>query len=71
MTSNEAKTKWCPFTRVALTAGMSANRTATMGRGGYADIEEETRCLGNACAAWHEEYPNDVTGYCGLTQKRD
>jgi hypothetical protein len=52
MTPDEAKTKWCPFSRVALTAGIAANRTAAMGKGGYADLTDETRCIAAECMAW-------------------
>jgi hypothetical protein len=52
MNEEEAKSKWCPFTRVALSEGMSANRTASLGHGGYADIADETRCLGSGCMMW-------------------
>jgi len=58
MTEADAKTKWCPFTRVALVEGMSANRTAGMGTQGYADITEETRCLGSGCLMW--EFRTDL-----------
>lgn len=82
MTEDEAKTKWCPFARVA-PPGNGGNRysfdTDTMS-GPYA------RCLGSLCMAWRaggERIPtggfidqsgqNQVTtysdapgGYCGL-----
>lgn len=70
----EAKKLWCPFSRVALSEGMAANRTASMGRGGYADIHDETRCLADGCAVWRwNDGPHPVSelgkpkhGYCGL-----
>lgn len=52
MDEQEALQRWCPFSRVALIEGMSANRTSSLGKGGYADIAEETRCLGSGCMAW-------------------
>lgn len=71
MTEDRAKEKWCPFSRVALDEGMAANRTASMGRGGYADIAEETRCLASGCMAWRwstivARAPILSEGHCGL-----
>ena len=71
MTEDRAATKWCPFSRVALVQGMAANRTATMGTGGYADVQEETRCLGSGCMAWRWDQvvpssPSLSEGHCGL-----
>ncbi len=70
-TIEAAKTQWCPFSRVALTAGMNANRTAGMPECGatsntinYADITDETRCLGDRCAVWIRQ--TDDVGRCGL-----
>jgi hypothetical protein len=66
MTAKEAKTKWCPFSRVALSEGMAANRTASMGKGGYADIAEETRCIASDCMAWQWHTMDPPVGDCGL-----
>jgi len=66
MRTEEARTKWCPFSRVALSEGMAANRTASMGKGGYADIEEETRCIANDCMAWQWYSMSPPDGDCGL-----
>lgn len=80
VTEEDAKTKWCPFTRVALVT--SPNRTASMGTGGYADITKETRCLASGCMMWRwivPPYDNlrtlppthvPGTGYCGLSRER-
>lgn len=66
MNESDALTKWCPFTRVALSEGLSANRTASMGTGGYADISDETRCLASECMAWRWADRSNRAGYCGL-----
>lgn len=68
MTEEQAKLRWCPFSRVALSEGMSANRTASMGLGGYADIKDETRCLGSDCAVWRSD--DGGGGLCGLVVLR-
>jgi hypothetical protein len=68
MNEADARKKWCPFSRVALTEGMAANRTATMGSGDYADIKDETRCLASDCMAWRWG-PDRAGGYCGLAGK--
>lgn len=69
MKAEDAKKLWCPFARAALVAGMAANRTSSMGRGGYADIADETRCLAEGCMAWRPfagpQYRADE-GCCGL-----
>jgi len=71
MTQDEAKKRWCPFTRVALRQGLSANRTAS--KGGYADIADETRCVASGCMAWqwtgHNAPNGESEGYCGLARK--
>jgi hypothetical protein len=74
MSPEEAKTKWCPFSAVALTSGVAANRTASMGTGGYADLTDETRCLADGCMFWRwfslrspdtREKDDPGDGYCG------
>lgn len=72
MRPDEAKTKWCPFSRVALTSGTSANRTASMGTGGFADLVDETRCLAEGCMAWRwRRSAGPADGDCGLAPRRD
>lgn len=83
-TEEEAKTKWCPFARVAVDArgaSVSVNRHLE-----GAITQRETRCLTSACMAWRwiddewlTEEPNDPTesppstrhrrGFCGLAGK--
>lgn len=65
-----AKTKWCPFVRMALTAGMAANKTAVMTSDGdgYANIHAETRCMGAGCMAWQiAPTHGGLYGDCGLS----
>jgi hypothetical protein len=71
MHPDDARKLWCPFTRVALVEGMSANRTASMGRGGYADISEETRCLANDCMLWRWHGLVPPHGECGMARRED
>lgn len=67
MTEQEAKAKWCPFARVAVTlreessgtfyAAASANRvpiSEAVAINGATDRlnPESARCLGSACMAW-------------------
>lgn len=47
MTEEEAKTKWCPFTRAG-----TAQRLAPVNRDISADVDSLTRCIGSACMAW-------------------
>jgi hypothetical protein len=48
MTEDEAKTKWCPFTRSNV-GGDAGNRPMTFGNGG---LNPERSCIGSACMAW-------------------
>ncbi len=77
LTEDEAKKRWCPYTRVALSEGMAANRSGAKDCGldpsgvGYANIYEETRCLGSGCMMWEWEKQLHRSpaprGFCGLT----
>lgn len=73
MMEQDAKTKWCPFVRMALVQGMAGNRTANMTPDGegYANIHAETRCIGSECMAW-VRLPVPVAisdGDCGLKNR--
>ncbi len=53
MTEDEAKTRWCPFTRVggipaSAAAGISWNRWP----GEDVDTDGPANCVGSACMAW-------------------
>lgn len=55
MTEDEAKTKWCPFSRTGLHAGaggVSVNRSVGDGTDGPFDVIKVTRCFASACMAW-------------------
>lgn len=80
MTEDEAKQRWCPFSRVASSTGQSGGMTAesfvpvnrSVGRGRAAEV----LCLGSDCMAWRwivEDTPDGrgirtstTEGYCGL-----
>lgn len=75
MTEDEARQKWCPFTRVASAIGGSYNRDTQ----GVPPIVD--RCIASECMAWrsYEAYVSNETnpvqrdlttiGYCGLAGK--
>lgn len=71
MTEDEAKKKWCPFSRILLengTVGAAVNR--------YEGVPEAARCLGSACMAWRWSRQRPIntdqlsSGYCGLAGGR-
>lgn len=68
MTEREALRKWCPFTRVAMSAGAASNRAGSASA--FADMTDETRCLASGCALWRWEYEvnrNPTSrGSCGM-----
>jgi hypothetical protein len=63
MTEGEAKTKWCPFSRVVQTgygSGLYRRDSATAGNR-LGDVDNGTEgllvgshCIGSACMAWRE-----------------
>lgn len=67
MTEEEAKTKWCPFSRVGIEgrSSVAVNRASGDGTGGPYDVVEETRCIASACMAWRAGNSSE-SGYCGL-----
>ena len=84
ITESEAKTKWCPFSRVGFQGGASVNRHPMDYYPGRPSegVVEDTRCIASGCMAWRVAegvVPNgkagpkhvaDVSqGYCGLAQK--
>ena len=83
MTEEEARTKWCPFARVAIEWQASIG---SANRGAADDEKPLTRCIGSACMAWRfgqyfkaeEGHPartvvqwttDSTEGYCGLAGK--
>ncbi|MBK8019807.1 MAG: hypothetical protein IPK20_26155 [Betaproteobacteria bacterium] len=62
-TEKEAKTKWCPFTRVLLPVHQSGNRIGTfhkriaddVDRKHYEEQEADCKCIGSGCMAWRWE----------------
>jgi len=70
MTEDEAKTKWCPFARIADPNAPTGGNTYINKIDGVAP-----RCIGSDCMAWRskpdklyerdpDKYP--LLGYCGL-----
>lgn len=50
MTEEEARTKWCPFSRYAWNGGVTSNRGSANDQ--HPDFVYATRCLGSACMLW-------------------
>jgi len=62
MTEDEAKTKWCPYARVAYTlSGEDGNALAGVNRGRSHYVNSEALCLGSACSQWRWEHPPHLT----------
>lgn len=73
MTEDEAKKKWCPFARLAI-----SNRPNTPSLNRILDVDDPsiienlTKCIGSDCMAWRVErtYSNGRQDcYCGLAGK--
>ena len=66
MTNEEARGKWCPWSRTELgQTGVVINRF------GYdQDVPEavlrQVSCIGSGCMAWRSSLVNPGDGYCGL-----
>jgi len=72
MKESEARTKWCPFVRTGLTAGMSVNRHIADAPGATDGVYDETRCLASDCACWRAYgLRRENGGYCGLAGKEE
>ena len=75
MTAEEAKTKWCPFSRVIGEAdgapAQSFNRGSTWDdktKHWVAAVPVEARCIASECMAWRPFYGQGMNGkgQCGL-----
>lgn len=79
MTEDEAKTKWCPFARLATPdGGVNRWKQSLPEDEPYALNPVPCRCIGHACMAWRWQevsgpFPSAVEvleeppyGYCGL-----
>lgn len=74
MTEDEAKTKWCPFVRMMISARGSDlygpfNRMIVDKE--TAKVDNSIACIGSICMAWRWTHPitvpqKDRDGYCGL-----
>jgi hypothetical protein len=70
MTEAEAKTRWCPYSRVEIgDFGVVVNRFPM-----DADVHQPTfnatLCLGSGCMMWRENIVNPSDGYCGMGGKK-
>jgi len=57
VTEQQAKDKWCPFSRCSDDYDSSHNRLITEG----------SNCLGSECMAWREIPGYEGKGFCGLS----
>jgi len=85
MIESEAKTKWCPFARIAHVNAPTGGNRHYSGVGAEGALDKNLcRCIASDCMAWREtdkEYlpcsPDDTgadhiaypAGYCGLAGK--
>lgn len=85
MTEEEAKTKWCPMSRLAWLNEDMGKTAITANRWGHGEPLGGSTCIGSACMMWRWDYPKgekhfdaegslrkDVDfrlGYCGLAGK--
>lgn len=70
MTEEQAKGKWCPFTRVAGLPGSAAEGNV-YNRWPGEDILSSATCMGSACMAWRWDGADPAdrskfNGHCGL-----
>ena len=71
MTEDEAKTKWCPFSRQA--APCDSQAAGTNGNRWGADDPTSAagyRCIGSACMAWRWSQAKDTEGFLALVRER-
>ena len=67
MTEDEAKTKWCPHTRLASNSSEGArylgNATVTVQMNPTVErvVAHTAKCIGSACMAWRWEWVHDGT----------
>lgn len=69
ITEEEAKTRWCPYSRVLIENQGDGSYDA----GNRWQIEGpppiNSKCLGSICMAWRFEQEGSTHGYCGLAGK--
>lgn len=78
MTEDEAKTKWCPMSRITLKGSCNTSWNIVAGEGGFV---REGKCIASGCMMWRwlttpekasinatmaDGYPKIASGYCGL-----
>lgn len=67
MTEADAKTKWCPFSRIS-SNGAVINRDNNKDSL-ITDTTSATRCLGSVCCLWMVEDDRTNDGHCGMQNK--
>ena len=74
MTEDEAKTKWCPFARVAYD-GFNGNRFCAEEHNRIALNPASSRCIGSNCMAWRWKIEllkiTPKTGHSYITNKEN
>lgn len=73
-TEEEAKTKWCPHTRVVWTSGNGpANRdmeTKAEWPDTFPDFAKQTSCIGSKCMAWRWSEAKRTKAFVEAVQQR-
>ena len=67
MTEDEAKTKWCPQSRVSSVGSTGRAGINRDDYGGKNKTPDGTNCIASGCMAWRET--SSQHGYCGLAGK--
>lgn len=74
MKQKDAKTKWCPMSRVAVPVGQTVNRISTAllsitddsDRKYFEEQQANCNCLASGCMLWQWLSKEEDLGCCGL-----
>lgn len=70
MLESEARTKWCPMSRVFLDYSDETGNSMTAANRGLSPNAVSDRCIGSACMMLRKlEKPFEKEVYCGLAGK--
>lgn len=78
MTEEEAKTKWCPFSRTGAYSDRGQMTAVSINRDPRKEVAEGCLCLASGCAVWkwgveikmgRGVYKSKTEGHCGLAGK--